>query len=212
MKHFKVIALVIVVAMLVGVISACSKEKEHDTTTASTTTTQWATTTTAATEPTTTEKVIPNFNPEGFPIVNEPITLTMLSIQPTSMIDDWTQHKFFQRAEELTGIKFTFNNVPTDVFNERKQLGWASGDLPDLFFKAVIGTEEELIYGEEGLLLPINDLIDQYAPNIQYLFQERPDVRQAIALPSGNIYTLPRWYKSIHPAWYINVIWLVRWA
>jgi putative aldouronate transport system substrate-binding protein len=209
MKHFKVISLIIVIAMLVGIVSACSKEKEQGTTTASTTTTQKATTTTAAAQPTTTEKVIPNFNPDGFPIVNEPITLTMLSIQPASMIDDWSQHKFFQRSEEITGIKFIFNNVPTDVFNERKQLGWASGDLPDLFFKAVIGTEEELIYGEEGLLLPINDLIDQYAPNIQYLFQERPDVRQAITLPSGNIYTLPQvGAKSIHPAWYINVVWL----
>lgn len=212
MKRFKVISCLLILVMLAGIMTACKGDSKETTTSATTTTAKAGTTTAAATEPTTTEEEIPNFNPEGFPIVNEPITLTMLSIQPSSMIDDWTQHKFFQRAEELTGIRFIFNNVPVDVYNERKQLGWASGDLPDLFFKAVIGVEEEVIYGDgEGLLVPLNDLIDKYGPNIQYLFQERPDAKQAWTLPSGKIYTLGSvGGKSMHPAWYINVVWLDR--
>ncbi|HHV96588.1 MAG TPA: hypothetical protein GXX37_08990 [Clostridiaceae bacterium] len=201
MKNFRVISYILILVMLVGIMTACKSDSRKETTNVGTTTTgtQQDSTTT---ETTTKEEEIPNFNPEGFPIVKEPITLTMLAIQPATMIDDWTQHKFFQRAEELTGIRFIFNNVPVDVYNERKQLGWASGDLPDLFFKAVIGVEEEVIYGEEGLLLPLNDLIDKYAPNIQYLFKERPDVKRTWTLPSGKIYTLGGvGAKGVHPAW-----------
>lgn len=93
--------------------------------------------------------------------------------------------------------------------NERKQLGWASGDMPDLYFKASIGTNEEIIYGEEGLIVDLSDMIDKYAPNIKAMFEERPDVKKAVTQPSGKICTLPQVAaKNIHPAWYINVVWM----
>src|SRR5690554_1974810 len=98
MKRFKVISCLLILVMLAGIMTACKGDSKETTTSATTTTAKAGTTTAAATEPTTTEEEIPNFNREGFPIVNEPITLTMLSIQPPDMIDDWTQHKFFQRA------------------------------------------------------------------------------------------------------------------
>lgn len=210
MKRFKAISCVIVLSMMVGLISACYTDISKDVTSETTTSTgtQLITTTTEAGP---TEEVIPNFNREGYPIVDDPITLTMLSIQPSGMIDDWSKHKFFIRAEELTNIKFNISNVPVEVFNDRKQLGWSSGDLPDLFFKAVVSEKDEVIYGAEGLLIPLNDLIDKYASNIQYMFKERPDVEKAITQPSGKIFALPQaGDKSCHPSWYINVVWLDR--
>ncbi len=99
--------------------------------------------------------------------------------------DNWVS---FQKAEELTNVKVkgVAQESATDsgqVFN----VMMASGDLPD-----IIVTERENFfkYGPEGAFLPLNDLIDQHAPNIKKFLEEREDIRKYLTAPDGNIYSI----------------------
>lgn len=71
---------------------------------------------------------------DGFPIVKEPITLKMMS-QDVG-VADWNQMPVLQEMEKLTGIKLQFQNAPLDSFATKKNLVFASGDLPDMFYAA----------------------------------------------------------------------------
>lgn len=129
-------------------------------------------------------------NPTGFPIVDEPITLEMMGrrspIQPA-----WEEMGFFQVMEELTNIHFEFRTSAGDDYEQNKRLAFASLDLPDVFFGAELTAIEEADYGAQGLLIPLEDLIEEYAPNLKKLMEEDPTIRPSITTPDGHIYALP---------------------
>lgn len=128
-------------------------------------------------------------NTDGFPIVDEKITLTMVG--PQVGRGQWHERPYFQEMEELTNIAFEFNTPPRDDFGTNKQLLLASGDLPDIFYAADLTLQEQMEYGGNGFLVPLEGLIEEYAPNIQAMLDERPEVEKAITTPDGHIYALP---------------------
>ncbi|KOP64752.1 ABC transporter substrate-binding protein [Bacillus sp. FJAT-18019] len=143
-------------------------------------------------------------NKEGYPIVNEPLTLSIMA--PDMGIQNWKDMPVMQEMEKLTGIKIEYLNAPRDSFDTKKNLVFASGDYPDIFFGAKLTQAEELNYGGQGILLPLEDLINEYAPNIKKVLEDHPDIRKSITAPDGHIYSLPRielfqpWYRN--PMWY----------
>ena len=93
----------------------------------------------------------------------------------------------------------------------------ASGDLPDAIFNAAAGDYDLLNWAESGVIVPIEDLIEDYMPNLKKIFDENPEYRQMSTAPDGHIYSMP-WIEelgegkeSIHTvngmAW-INKEWL----
>ena len=151
-------------------------------------------------------------NKEGFPIVDEPITLTMLC-PVTSMNSDPNKNmSFFSAMEELTNIKMEVNAVSSSSFPEKINLLFASGDLPDVIFGCALSASDEYSYGEQGLLLPLQDLIEEYGPNLRKMFEERPEVKKQITIPTGDIVSLPSVSESdtagIWVRYYINQNWL----
>jgi putative aldouronate transport system substrate-binding protein len=84
----------------------------------------------------------------------------------------------------------------------------ASGDVPDLFFTAV-GDADYAMY--QGLFVDLAPLIDQYAPNIQRMFREKPETLVLSKQPDGAIYATPKyqrfWPKS-NGTMFINKVWL----
>ncbi|MDP4098329.1 extracellular solute-binding protein [Paenibacillus sp. P96] len=143
-------------------------------------------------------------NKEGFPIVSEPLTLTMMA--PDVGIQNWQDMKVMQEMEKLTGIQLKFANAPLDSFETKKNLVFASGEYPDILYAASLTQAEEITYGSQGILLPLEELLPEYAPNVQKILDEHPDIRKSITAPDGHIYSLPRidlnavWYRG--PLWY----------
>jgi len=45
--------------------------------------------------------------------------------------------------------------------------------------------------GPEGAFLPLNDLIDEHAPNLKAFFDEKPHIRSALTAADGNMYYIP---------------------
>jgi putative aldouronate transport system substrate-binding protein len=129
-------------------------------------------------------------NTEGFPIVKEPIQLKFVGMQ-TPVQADLNEIKILKQFEEKSGIDIEWTCVPAEFVSERRNIMMASGEgLPDAFFKMQFSAPEVSKYGSQGMFIPMNDLIDAYAPNIKATLDEWADVKAGLTMPNGNIYSL----------------------
>ncbi|MCL2833582.1 MAG: extracellular solute-binding protein [Treponema sp.] len=153
-----------------------------------------------------------NFNPTGYPIVKEKITLTAFGNQNVTH-KDWNDVYCFTEYEKMSNIHIAWTQAPNQGFAERRNVLMASGDYPDFFYRVGFGVSDIINYGSKGALIRLNDLIDQYAPNVKARMQEMPDMAKSMKMPDGNIYTLPSRSLSTESAvqlnW-INKVWLDR--
>lgn len=151
-----------------------------------------------------------NFNETGFPIVSESIEINMTGAKKPDQAD-WNEMIVLQEYAEKTGINVNFEPVPGPGWEEKRNLLLSSGDLPDAFFKAGLSQSDIVTYGSQGVFIPLNDLIDQYAPNIKAMFDEYPEIKKSVTAPDGNIYVLPQAVNYLAPRiekpW-INKTWL----
>ncbi|WP_312372480.1 ABC transporter substrate-binding protein [Lachnoclostridium sp.] len=138
-----------------------------------------------------------NVNAVGvYPIVKEPITLTIMGRKDPGGTD-WGELEVFKRLTKITNINFEFELSEGDTFVEQKNIALVGGEYPDLILRADTSsiTDEET-YGPQGVFLDLTDLIDKYAPNIKALLQERPDIKAAITSMDGKIYGLPYAFQT----------------
>lgn len=150
--------------------------------------------------------------PAGFPIVQQPIKLKFFA-RKAPPNGPYENMLVFQEYEKKTNIDIEWEDVPQEGFTERKNLLFASNELPDALFKASLTPLETVRYGSSGMLIPLEELIDKHAPNLKRLFQEIPAIRSAITAPDGHIYALPGIVtlasgRTSKP--WINVAWLQK--
>jgi ABC-type sugar transport system, periplasmic component len=127
---------------------------------------------------------------DGFPIVQEPIKLKMFTrIAPVN--GPFKDMPVFQDYEKLSNVQVEFTEVPTDGFQEKKNLLFASNELPDAVFRSALTPLEAIRYGTAGQLIPLESLINEYAPNFKKLMDQYPEIGSAITTPEGHIYALP---------------------
>ncbi|MCL1950573.1 MAG: extracellular solute-binding protein [Turicibacter sp.] len=144
-------------------------------------------------------------NQTGWPIVDEPITLSMMG--PHMGLSDWSDMPFFIELAEKTNINFDFTTPPTGDFSTNLNLALNSGQLPDVILGAGMSAAQQIEFGSQGMLLPLQDLIEQYAPNLSRLLAENPEIRQNITAPDGNIYALPQINQSAEASWMVQPMW-----
>jgi putative aldouronate transport system substrate-binding protein len=127
---------------------------------------------------------------DGFPIVQEPIKLKMFTrISPVN--GPFKDMPVFQDYEKMSNVQVEFIEAPTDGFQEKKNLLFASNELPDVLYRSSLTPLEAVRYGAAGQLIPLEDLIKDYAPNLTKLMEQYPEIRAAITTPEGHIYALP---------------------
>lgn len=151
----------------------------------------------------------------SFPL-KEKVTLKFLTQSAPLAPNDPNEKLIFQRIEDDTNVHIDWTNYSSD-FAEKRNLAIASGELPDAIFNAGAGDYDLLNWAESGVIVPVEDLIDQYMPNLKKIFDENPEYRELSTAPDGHIYSFP-WIEelgsgkeSIHTvndmAW-INTEWL----
>lgn len=116
----------------------------------------------------------------------------------------------WQEVEKQTNVSWDVQSALGVEINEKKSLMLNSGNYPDVFYKANLTTDEVNKYGAEGTFIPLNDLIEEYAPNLQAELEKRPGALEMITAPDGNIYSLPFLGRSGN-GWinsFINQPWL----
>ena len=136
-------------------------------------------------------------------------TYTLMGYEP-ELDRKWGEHAFFQTLADKSGLEFTFRQYGDyAVYQQAKGLAFASGDLPDAFFKGAFTAQEELKYGAAGQLVDLAPLIDEHAPAVSAILAARADWKQAITQPDGKITSLPslNGYERQAYLW-INKTWL----
>ena len=119
------------------------------------------------------------------PLTDEPVTFTIMVRKEDLSQNTWPEKECVQFTEAQTGIHVEWIEVPNSGWQEKVNLTFASGDLPDAF----IGPVD--VVSNMDVLTPLNDLVDQYAPNVVQMFSDLPDMRGALTLSDGNFYSLP---------------------
>jgi putative aldouronate transport system substrate-binding protein len=153
-----------------------------------------------------------NFNPTGYPIVNEPITLNAVVLKHP-LNGDFYEMKGYQDLVELTNISLNMDVVAGSGWQEKKNLMLAANDLPDFFTGGnIISQSDQVRYGPQGLFLPLEDMIDSYGSNIQRVFEMRPLYKKGVTAPDGHIYSVP-WaheltFRENPENFFINNTWL----
>lgn len=139
------------------------------------------------------ENALDNINEEGMPIVKEPISFDIFtgSAASSPRENDWNDIFIWNEYKEMTNIDINWERVMPDSVKEKRNLALASGNIPDAFYTAGLSNLDLFKYGKQGIFVKLNDLIDEYAPNLTKLMDEYPEVRKAITMPDGNIYSLP---------------------
>ena len=138
-----------------------------------------------------------------------PVPIKVFTIQETGI--DLPTNKFTKFAEEKFNIQFNWELNAGDGAKEKRQISLASGDYPDAYmlpgYIDQFSQADVLKYGKQGVLIPLNDLIDQYAPNIKAAMESNADLRAFNTAPDGNIYGLVAYSQCFHCS-YPNKLWL----
>jgi putative aldouronate transport system substrate-binding protein len=157
------------------------------------------------------EKKDDNFNATGYPIVNEPVTLEFLACREPYH-NDFEEVYILQKFEEKSNVDIEWNCVLSEGFIEKRNLLITSDSLPDAIYRARLSNMELLNWGSDGVFIPLNDLIDDYAYALKEAFEIDPSIKRGITQPDGNIYSLPfiRPFESARygSKLFFNTVWL----
>ena len=162
----------------------------------------------------TTAETPENFNAEGLPIVNEPITVDTWIEGGTDI--DWANNGFVNTVAEESGIQMEITAVSGADSVTQRNLRLASGDFPDVFmldWTSILTFTDIMQYGvQEQILAPIDQYIEPYSENMGRILEEHPDFADAITATDGHIYGFPRFSECYHclayPKFYIRQDWL----
>ncbi|PZE21142.1 extracellular solute-binding protein [Paenibacillus xerothermodurans] len=132
-----------------------------------------------------------------YPLVKEKQTLKVFTKQDVN-VEDYETNEFTKWYENKTNVHVDWEIVPNAAIKEKIQVKLAGGDLPDVFMSSPITDSQMVGYGSQGLFLPLNDLIEQYAPNVKKMFEKAPYLKHYLNTPDGNIYSIPNVGETYH--------------
>lgn len=159
---------------------------------------------------------IPQLNPSpdspALPLTKEKVTFTVLA-RMHALATDLSTVPLLQKMEADTNVHIEGGYISPSAWNERKNLALAGGRLPDMILSGL--TKADVVnYGSQGMFIPLQDLIDKYAPNIKALYARYPDFQAECISPDGNQYYikgingLP--FRESGCNMFINTAWLKK--
>ncbi|WP_214627674.1 extracellular solute-binding protein [Paenibacillus agaridevorans] len=147
---------------------------------------------------------------------SKPVEISVFAVQEQGI--DLNTNKFTQHVSDMFNIKFNFEVIPSDGAKEKRQISLASGDYPDAYmlthYVDQFSQADLLKFGKQGVIIPLNDLIDKHAPNIKAAMESNADLRTLNTAPDGNIYGLVAYTQCFHCSYpskmWINTEWLEK--
>lgn len=180
MKNKKILSLILVAGMVLSSLTGCgnANQKEKETSIGKTETQVVSSEVESSETEEKNEVTIP---------LKETMTFSGLALV--------VNHKYplsdnvvWKYAQERANIKFELIEVDGSEAKEKGNLLLAGGDYPEFLWK--MSTLELNEYGEKGVLIPLEDLIKEYAPNLCAKLDE-VDGWNTITHSDGHVYALP---------------------
>lgn len=150
-----------------------------------------------------------DFNKTGYPIVNEPLTLTVGVYAGAAYEGEWQDLTWVKALEEASGIDLEFV-----VYNDGQamELMFASQSFPDILWN--VGNNQQIgDAAKGGFLYAIDEYMDEYAPNWAKYFKNNDIALKKVKAEDGHIYSLPMvreeaYHYGLRDIWQINKTWL----
>jgi putative aldouronate transport system substrate-binding protein len=198
-RIIKVVALVTLALMIFSVFTGCtaSEKKQSD---ASSTASQGNNA---------------GSNTQAVASSGEKVKLTMFTTFPAghaAIFKTLNDSPNMQAIAEATNVEVDILSIPQSNYSERKNLLFASGDLPDIIYSKNASVDA-LMYGiNDDLIIPIDNLIKEHAPNFNKWVNFEPEIREQSLASDGKMYYLPYTDISlkyqIGGGYYIREAWL----
>lgn len=131
-----------------------------------------------------------------FPLA-ETTTLTGMTSYPANTESDPNNRTIFKRLEEETNVHIEWTAIQSDQWADKIALNMANPDsLTDFIFNASFSDSDLLKYADQGIIIPLEDYIDAYMPNLCKVFEEYPEYRTMCTDTEGHIWALP-WIEQL---------------
>ena len=129
--------------------------------------------------------------PGEYPIVDETAELSVF-MGARQDVEDYTTNLLTTWYEEKTNVHINWQLTNPTELNQNYNLSLASGDYPDIYVYSyeTSNAGELLTLANDGVIIPLNDLIDNHTVYIKQYLDEHPEIREEITAPDGNIYSL----------------------
>lgn len=181
MKHARTLRTIAALLTLVLLLSACGGAAEPISTSAPQSTTALAGTEAAAS--------------------SEPVKLTYFAYSlGDSIVQSYNENVMYQEMEKILNIDLEFQHASNGSYTEQLSVRVASGDLPDMIesFSYAKGPQAAI---DDGVILRLNELVEQYAPDFLALLESNPDIKREVVLDDGTIWCIPCLQPKPEPAW-----------
>ncbi len=131
-----------------------------------------------------------------FPLA-EKATLTGMTQYPANTESNPNNRTIFKRLQEKTNVEIEWKAIQGDQWGEKITLAMAdTGTLTDFIFSAGFGDNDLLRYADQGVIIPLEDYIDAYMPNLKGVFDKFPEYRKMSTDVNGHIWALP-WIEQL---------------
>lgn len=136
--------------------------------------------------------------PVGGMAEDVPTITYWVSLEFSDVLSSYDDVKPLEKAQEIVGVNIEWQSPPVGQEKEQFNLLVASGELPDVVeysWNSVYpgGAEAAL---EDGLIIELNDVIDQYMPNYKAYLEKYPEVEKMVKTDTGKHYTIPYLYTA----------------
>lgn len=179
-ERFKrVSALLLTVAMAVSCFAACGSNNETEQ---------------GGSDPVSTEGTEVVSADFSYPVDTD-VTLTYwteLNANVAANYNNLSETTFGQNLQEETGISIEFQHPAVGQVSEQFNLLLGKTTLPDIIeynWLGYSGGPEKAI--KDGVIIPLNDIIDQYCPNLKAYLAANPEIDKMVKTDDGTYYCFP---------------------
>lgn len=131
-----------------------------------------------------------------FPL-KEKATLTGTISYPANTESDPNKRTIFERLQEKTNVEINWTAIQADQWSDKISLEMANTkDMTDFIFSAGFSDNDLLKYAKQGVIIPLEEYIDAYMPNLKKVFDTYPEYRTMCTDTDGHIWALP-WIEQL---------------
>lgn len=131
-----------------------------------------------------------------FPLA-ETVTITGTTSYPVGTEENPNNRTIFKRLEEETNVHVDWTAISSDQWGDKISLNMANANtLTDFVFTAGFGDNDLIRYADQGVIVPVEEYIDNYMPNLKAVFDKYPEYRTMCEDADGHIWALP-WIEQL---------------
>ncbi|MDC7280602.1 MULTISPECIES: ABC transporter substrate-binding protein [Pseudobutyrivibrio] len=127
----------------------------------------------------------------------EQVTITGTISYPVGTEENPNNRTIFKRLEEETNVHVDWTAISSDQWGDKISLNMSNvNTLTDMVFNAGFGDNDLIRYADQGVIVPVEEYIDNNMPNLKAVFDKYPEYRTMCEDEDGHIWALP-WIEQL---------------